>query len=74
KMLYRARVEGVIGAGGATAGFEIWNSCYTPRELEWIANGAGLDPEAVFGVAPGAYGREAPTFDHPELLLIARKP
>ena len=74
KMLYRARVEGVIGAGGATAGFDIWNSCYTPRELEWIANGAGLDPEAVFGVAPGEYGREAPTFDHPELLLIARKP
>ena len=74
KMLFRARVEGVIGARGATAGFEIWNSCYTPRELEWIANGAGLDPEAVFGVAPGAYGREVPTFDHPELLLIARKP
>lgn len=74
KMLYKARVEGVIGAGEATADFDIWNSCYTPRELEWIANGAGLDPEAVFGVSPGAYGRETPTFDHPELLLIARRP
>ncbi|MCW3035493.1 MAG: hypothetical protein JWM17_805, partial [Actinobacteria bacterium] len=41
---------------------------------EWIANGAGLNPEAVFGVSPGEYGREAPTFEHPELLLIARKP
>ena len=61
-------------AGGETADFDIWNSCYTPRELEWIANGAGLDPEAVFGISPGNYGREAPTFDHPELLLIARKP
>jgi len=74
KMLFKAKVEGVIGAGGATADFEIWNSCYTPRELEWIANGAGLDPEAVFGVSPGEYGRDVPTFEHPELLLIARKP
>jgi SAM-dependent methyltransferase len=74
KMLSKATVKGVIGEGGATADFEIWNSCYTPRELEWIANGAGLNPEAVFGVSPGAYGREAPTFEHPELLLIARKP
>ena len=74
KVLYRARVEGVIGASGAVADFDIWNSCYTPRELEWIANGAGLDPEAVFGVAPGAYGRDMPTMDHPELLLIARRP
>jgi SAM-dependent methyltransferase len=74
KMLFKAKVEGVIGAGGQTADFEIWNSCYTPRELEWIANGAGLNPEAVFGVSPGEYGREVPTFEHPELLLIARKP
>ena len=74
KMLFKARVAGVIGAGGETADFEIWNSCYTPRELEWIANGAGLNPEAVFGVSPGEYGREVPTFEHPELLLIARKP
>jgi SAM-dependent methyltransferase len=74
KVLYKARVDNVEGASGETASFEIWNSCYTPRELEWIANGAGLDPEAVFGVSPGAYGREQPTMDHPELLLIARKP
>jgi len=73
-MVYKTRVEGLIGAGGATADFDIWNSCYTPRELEWIANGAGLDPEAVFGVAPGEYGRDTPTVEHPELLLIARRP
>jgi SAM-dependent methyltransferase len=73
-MLYRVQVEGVIGAGEATGSFDIWTSCYTPRELEWIANGAGLNPEAVFGVLPGEYGRDVPTFDHPELLLIARKP
>lgn len=54
--------------------FEMWNSCYTPRELEWMANGAGLDPEGVYGISPGNYARETPAFDHPELLLIARKP
>jgi len=74
KMLYRARVEGIIGEGGAERTFDIWNSCYTPRELEWIANGAGLDPEAVFGVSPGNYHRDPPTFDDPELLLIGRRP
>lgn len=73
KMLYKARVDGIEGAAGEPASFEIWNSCYTPRELEWIANGAGLDPEAVFGIAPGSYGRDRPTMDHPELLLIARR-
>jgi SAM-dependent methyltransferase len=74
KLLYRARLEAVEGAAGEPASFDIWNSCYTPRELEWIANGAGLDPEAVFGVAPGRYGHDRPTMDHPELLLIARRP
>jgi hypothetical protein len=38
--------EGVIGVGGQTAGFEIWNSCYTPRESEWIVNGAAWFPQA----------------------------
>src|SRR2546430_11233982 len=41
KMLFKARVEGVVGAEGETADFEIWNSCYTPRELAWIAHGGG---------------------------------
>lgn len=72
-MLYQETSE-VIGEDGVSRRFEMWNSCYTPRELEWIANGAGLDPEAVYGVEPGAYRGEAPTFNHPELLLLAAKP
>jgi SAM-dependent methyltransferase len=72
-MIYQESVE-VIGADGSTKTFEMWSSCYTPRELEWIANGAGLDPEAVYGIAPGDYTRAAPSFDHPELLLIAKRP
>jgi SAM-dependent methyltransferase len=72
-MTYRETVE-IIGADGTARTFELWNSCYTPRELEWIANGAGLDPEAVYGIAPGEYARTVPSFDRPELLLIAKRP
>jgi hypothetical protein len=42
--------------------------------MAWIANGAGLDPEEVWGVTPGDYGRHLPTSDQPELLLKAFKP
>jgi len=72
--LFKRRVEEVKGQDGSIARFDMWNSCYTPRELEWIANGAGLDPEFVNGVAPGDFKGRVPTREHPELLLLARKP
>lgn len=72
--VFQRTLKGVIGQDGSTADFEMWNSCYTPRELEWIANGAGLDPEFVNGVSPGEYKGQTPTKDHPELLLLAVKP
>lgn len=71
---YRRTMEAVLGENGTARSMQMWNSCYTPRELEWIANGAGLDPEVVSGIAPGAFGAEVPTRRHPELLLLARKP
>lgn len=72
-MIYRES-SAVVGHDQSESSFEMWNSCYTPRELEWMANGAGLDPQAVYGISPGVYARATPTFDHPELLLLARKP
>lgn len=72
--IFQRTLHGVIGQDGSTGAFEMWNSCYTPRELEWIANGAGLDPEFVNGVSPGEYRGQTPTKDHPELLLLAVKP
>lgn len=72
-MLFKETVE-VIGADGRKESFDMWNSCYTPREMEWIANGAGLDPLAVYGIEPGAYRQQAASQDHPELLLLADKP
>lgn len=74
RMMFKETVEAVIGSDGQTKTFEMWNSCYTPREMEWIANGAGLDPMAVYGIEPGNYRQQMPTIDHPELLLLASKP
>jgi SAM-dependent methyltransferase len=72
RMMFKETVE-VIGADGGSQRFELWNSCYTPRELEWIANGAGFEAQHVYGVSPGEYGRHAPTAAHPEVLLLARR-
>ncbi len=72
--LFRRTISGVVGENGTSRDVVMWNSCYTPRELEWIANGAGLDPEVVNGITSGEFAAEVPTRDHPELLLLARKP
>lgn len=72
--LFSRTMKDVPGEDGTTKDLQMWSSCYTPRELEWIANGAGLDPEIVNGIAPGAFGADVPTREHPELLLLARKP
>jgi SAM-dependent methyltransferase len=53
--------------------FDAWTTCFTARELELLADRAGLDVDGVHGVAPGRYGTAAPTLDHPELLLLARR-
>lgn len=74
RMLYQETVKDVIGADGTERAFTMWNSCYTPRELHWLANGAGLEPQVVYGVTPGDYTQAEPGFDHPELLLIGARP
>ncbi|HEX3326806.1 MAG TPA: class I SAM-dependent methyltransferase [Actinomycetota bacterium] len=53
---------------------EMWTSVYTPRELRLLALGVGLIPESVWAVTPGAYARRRPDTEHPEFLLVARKP
>lgn len=72
--ILRSAVAAVVGEDGSHKDLVMWNSCYTARELEWIGNGAGLDPDAVIGVAPGEFAGDVPTVAHPELLLLARKP
>lgn len=64
----------VRGPDGAERPFDLWTTCYTPRELRLVARGAGLVVDGVFGVHPGRYTRAAPSVDAPEHLLLARRP
>lgn len=54
--------------------FDLWTTCYTPRELRLVAARAGLVIDGVFGVHPGRYARAAPSIDVPEHLLLAHRP
>jgi SAM-dependent methyltransferase len=67
-------VASVRGPDGDEVPFDLWTTCFTARELELLARGAGLDPVEVHGVSPGTYRRHAPTLDDHELLLLARCP
>jgi SAM-dependent methyltransferase len=59
---------------GDEKAFDLWTTCFTARELELLAGGAGLEVVGVHGVAPGQYGTAPPRLDAPELLLLARRP
>jgi SAM-dependent methyltransferase len=53
---------------------DLWTSVYTPRELRLMALGVGLLPEHVWSVEPGSFAKRGPDLDHPELMLVARRP
>jgi SAM-dependent methyltransferase len=53
---------------------DLWTSCFTPRELRLLGAAAGLEVEAVWSVAPGDYAARPADLDHPEFLLVARRP
>lgn len=59
---------------GAEAEFDLWTSCFTPRELRLLAARSGVDVEHLWSVTPGAYRADPPTIETPELLLVARRP
>jgi SAM-dependent methyltransferase len=61
-------------ADGSERVFDLWTTCFTPRELECLAAAAGLVVDAVHGVAPGRYDAAAPSIDLPEFLLLAHRP
>lgn len=60
-------------AGNETP-FELDTTCFTPRELRLLARAAGLDVEHLWSTSPGAYARNPPDLDHPEFLLVGRRP
>ncbi len=61
-------------AAGADAEFDLWTTCFTPRELRLLATAAGLEPRNVWSVTPGAYRADRPSIETPEFLLVAEKP
>jgi hypothetical protein len=60
-------------AAGRERSFDLWTTCYTPRELRLLGARAGLTVDAVYGVQPGKYARTPPSVDAPEHLLLARR-
>lgn len=50
--------------------FDLWTTCFTPRELRLMADRAGVTVSAIWSVAPGDYVARAPDLDHPEFLLV----
>lgn len=59
---------------GVEAEFDLWTTCFTPRELRLLAERAGLVVDGVWSVGPGSYAVRAVDLSHPELLLVATRP
>ena len=62
----------VLDESGRAAQFDLWTTCFTPRELRLIAAGAGVEVCGLWSVKPGLYERRVTDLDHPEFLLVAR--
>lgn len=61
-------------ASGNTSEVDLWTSVYTPRELRLLSVGVGLIPEQVWSVEPGDFAQRPPDLEHPEFMLVARRP
>jgi SAM-dependent methyltransferase len=61
----------VRNEAGEARQFDLWTTCFTPRELMLLAARSGLSVEGVWSVGPGDYCRRPPDLDHPEWLLLA---
>ena len=58
---------------GNERAFDLWTTCFTPRELRLLARAAGLTVDAVYGVSPGQYATTPPSIDRHEHLLLAHR-
>ena len=67
-------VATVKNEAGEDAQFDLWTTCFTPRELRLMLAAAGLETEQLWSVTPGAYGPNPPDLEHPEWLVVARRP
>lgn len=53
---------------------DLWTTCFTPRELRLLCAAAGIEVDALYSTTPGDYARRPPDLDHPEWLVIGRRP
>ena len=56
---------------GATASFDLWTTCFTPRELRLMAAAAGLRCHRALVGRAGRVRARPPDLEHPEFLLTA---
>jgi SAM-dependent methyltransferase len=56
---------------GAERDFELWTTCFTPRELRLLFAKAMLDVGHLWSVNPGDYARRPPDLEHAEFLVVA---
>jgi SAM-dependent methyltransferase len=61
----------VRSEAGDEAPFELWTSCFTPRELRLLAASCGLVVRGLWSVGPGDYAHRPADLEHPEWLLVA---
>ena len=62
----------VLDTSGRAAQFDLWTTCFTPRELRMMAVAAGVQVCGLWSVRPGLYERRKTDLDHPEFLLVTR--
>ena len=55
---------------GRSASFDLWTTCFTPRELRLLCRHAGITVDQVWSVGPGDYRARPPDLEHPEFLLV----
>jgi SAM-dependent methyltransferase len=58
---------------GEEAEFDLWTTCFTPRELRLMVAGAGATVSALWSVGPGDYAARPPDLEHPEWLVVFRR-
>jgi SAM-dependent methyltransferase len=66
-------IASVRNEAGEERPFDLWTTCFTPRELVLLAERDELDLVGVYGVTPGGYRATPPTLDDPELLMVGRR-
>lgn len=59
---------------GQDADVDLWTTCFTPRELRYLAASCGLEVRHIWSVTPGGYVTAPPSTDSAEFLLVAARP